>query len=71
MQTLQLYRNGNEILASDGIMYVDGRLSVSNTILRVKERNKTFATNFPHKVADSFAFYSNRIGGAQSRLFNL
>ena len=71
MKLLQLYRNGKEILATDGIMHVDGRLSIANTIEKVKQRNCSYKTNFPHKVADSFAIYSNRIGGAQSRIFNL
>lgn len=63
MKTLQLFKDGKEILASDGIMYVDGRLNLANIKLAVISRNKRFAKNFPHKIADSFAIYHNRIGG--------
>lgn len=57
---MQLFTNGSEILGSDGILYVDGRLNQSNVIGAVKERNKRMI-NFPHKIADSFAVYSGAI----------
>ena len=63
MKILQLYKDGKEIIASDGIMYIDGRLNLSNIKRAVIERNKRFAVNFPHKIVDSFAVYQNRIGG--------
>jgi len=55
---LQLFdEEGKEILASDGIMYVDGRYNMNNVIEAVKERNKRMK-NFPHKIAYSFAIYN-------------
>lgn len=71
MKILQLYRDTTEIIASDGIMYVDGRLSLDNIKQAVIERNKTYVKNFPHKVCNGFTIYQNRIGGAQSRLYSL
>ncbi len=69
MKTLQLFRDGKELIATDGIMYVDGRLSLPNIKQRVSTRNKQFAANFPHKVADSFAIYSGRIGSKLSSVY--
>ena len=66
MKTLQLFKDGKELLGTDGIMYVDGRFNLPNIKQAVINRNKTFAKNFPHKVADSFAIYSGRIGGSKS-----
>ena len=62
MKKLQLFKNGQEIIATDGIMYVDGRLNKANIINAVKNRNSRFLANFPHKIADSFAIYTNGIG---------
>ncbi len=59
MKTIQLFKDGAEILASDGIMKVDGRLSKASIYREVRARNNRFAANFPHKVATSYAFYSN------------
>lgn len=71
MKILQLYKDGKEILASDGIMYVDGRLNLSNIIEKVKERNDQFAKNFPHRIADSFSIYLNRIGGNKTKQYKI
>ena len=71
MKKLQLFRDGKEIMATDGIMHVDGRLNLSNTIAAVKSRNEQFAANFPHKIADSFAIYTNRIGGSYGKIIKL
>ena len=71
MKTLQLFKDGKEIIASDGIMYVDGRLNPSNVKREVIERNKRFAKNFPHKIADAFAIYRGRIGGSLGPVINL
>lgn len=54
MQRIILTKQGEDILGSDGLMYVDGRLNLSNVIEKVKERNKRYSKNFPHKVADGF-----------------
>lgn len=71
MKKLQLFRQGKEILATDGIMNVDGRLNIHNIKNEVSERNKRFAKNFPHKIADSFAIYQNRIGGKIGNIITL
>lgn len=55
---IQLFKDGKEIIASDGIMYVDGRLNAYNVRQKVVERNKRFAKNFPNKVCDSFRIYA-------------
>ncbi len=71
MKTLQLYRGDKEIIASDGIMYVDGRFNPANIKREVIARNKRVIKNFPHKVADSFAIYHGRIGGSVGQLIRL
>jgi hypothetical protein len=58
MKILQLFTNDSEIIASDGIMYVDGRFSIYSIANAVRERNKKMA-NFPHKICDGFAIYKN------------
>ena len=62
MKILQLFKDGKEIIATDGILYVDGRFNRNNIAEAVRFRNSKFAANFPHKLADSFAIYSGRIG---------
>lgn len=57
MKTLQLFWEGKEIIASDGIMYVDGRLGLNRIKSEVMDRNIRIAKNFPHLVCDSFAVY--------------
>jgi len=71
MKILQLFKDGKEIIATDGIMYVDGRFNTDNIRFAVRERNKRFAANFPHKIADSFAIYTNRIGGQISKQYSI
>lgn len=71
MKTLQLFKDGKEIIASDGIMYVDGRFNLTSIKREVIKRNASFAKNFPHKVADSFAIYSGRIGSNLSNRYSL
>lgn len=68
MKTIQLFKDGKQILASDGILYVDGRYNAESVMREVVNRNKRFAKNFPHKVADSFAVYSGRIGSPLGKL---
>ena len=46
--------NGKDILGSDGVMYIDGRKNLYGQIMEVKERNKSYAKNFPHKVCNGF-----------------
>lgn len=71
MKTLQLFRDGKEIIATDGIMKVDGRVNLSNIKVAVRQRNARFAANFPHKVADSFAIYVDKVGGALGYIIKL
>lgn len=55
---IQLFKDGKEIAATDGIMYVDGRYTIESTKQAVHVRNGRFKKNFPHKLADSFAIYN-------------
>ena len=71
MKILQLFKDGQEIIASDGIMYVDGRLNLYNIISEVEQRNNRYKDNFPHKIADGFAIYQNRIGGKLSKMYHI
>ncbi len=69
MKYIQLFKDGSEIIASDGIMLADGRFNIGSIKQLVINRNNRFKTNFPHKVADSFAIYSGRIGSALSKQY--
>ena len=71
MKVIQLFKDGKEIIATDGIMYVDGRFNMFNVKNAVRNRNERFRVNFPHKIADSFAVYSNRIGSPLSKVVSL
>jgi hypothetical protein len=71
MKTIQLFKENKMIMATDGIMHVDGRLNLNSIINEVNKRNLNFAKNFPHKIADSFSIYTNRIGGTMSNIINL
>ncbi len=56
---LQLFINDNPILGSDGVLNVDGRFNIYSVANAVRERNKRFEKNFPHKVCDGFARFKN------------
>ena len=72
MKTLQLFKDGRELLGSDGIMYVDGRFNMASIRNQVKQRNSSYEKNFQHKLADSFAIYKGRInGGTISKTYSL
>lgn len=71
MKTLQLFRDGKEIIATDGIMYVDGRFGPARIYKEVRARNNRFAANFPHKIADQYAIYRGRIGSTIGPLINI
>ena len=60
-KTLVLLKDGKEILGSDGVMYVDGRLNIHSIKEAVKARNKSLVRNFPHKVCDSFGICTSRL----------
>ena len=51
---VQLLKDGQEMVATDGRMWIDGRLSLSNAIIAVRRRNKNFEKNLPHKICDGF-----------------
>ena len=49
---IQLYKKENindQILASDGLLYIDGRLSKINISKKIELRNESMKKNFPHK----------------------
>jgi len=71
MKTLQLFREGKEIIASDGIMYVDGRLGIERIKREVGDRNIRMSKNFPHLVCDSFAIYKGSIKNGYGKIVNL
>lgn len=58
---LRLTQNEKEILSSDSLLYVDGRLSINNIKEKVKERNNRYAKNFPNKLADGFYITGERL----------
>lgn len=70
MKTLQLFKDGKEIIATDGILYVDGRFNLSNIKREVNNRNGRMQ-NFPHKIADSFAIYKGSIRNGYGRIIRL
>jgi len=70
MKILQLFKDGKEIIASDGILYVDGRLNADNVINEVHKRNERFV-NFPHKICDSFAIYSGSIRNGYGKIVRI
>jgi hypothetical protein len=54
MKKLQLTQNGKEIIATNGVLYVDGRFNIQSIKSEVLRRNERFKANFPHKLADGF-----------------
>lgn len=71
MKIIQLFKDGKQIIATDGIMYIDGRFNAASIYREVRARNNRFAQNFPHKVADQYAIYAGRIGSNLGRLNNI
>lgn len=55
---VQLYKDGEEIIGSDGRMHIDGRLNAFNVRQKVIERNQRFSKNFPHSVCDAYRIYA-------------
>lgn len=53
---LELLNNGQELMGSDGVMYIDGRKTLNNIHRDVVDRNKRFSKNFPHKIATAFKY---------------
>jgi hypothetical protein len=66
-----LIREGKEILGSDGLMHIDGRLSLDSVKEKVRERNKRYEKNFPHKICDSFYFVGERLENKIGDVINL
>ena len=71
MKLLQLFKDGKQLLGSDGILYVDGRFNAQSIKLAVIERNKKYNAYFQHKIADSFSIYNGRIGSSLGKIANL
>jgi hypothetical protein len=71
MKTIQLFKDGKQMLASDGIMLVDGRFNNASIYREVTARNNRFAVNFPHKVADQYAVYNNGLKSSLGKLNNI
>jgi hypothetical protein len=65
-----LRRNGIDLLGSDALVYIDGRLNLTNAIDYVKSVNSRRIKNFPHRVADSFYFVDDRLN-AKSSIINI
>lgn len=55
-----LYKDGKEIMGTDGSMRIDGRLNAASVRQVIIDRNKRYRLNFPHLVADAYAVH---IGG--------
>lgn len=71
MKIVQLFKDGKQIIASDGVMYVDGRFNIHSIKQEVRALNSRRTANFPNKIADSFAIYHGRIGGSLGPVINL
>lgn len=61
MKRIILTQQGSDILGSDGLIYIDGRLNINSVKNKVHERNKRFEKNFPHKLADGFYFAGDHL----------
>ena len=70
MKRIILTQKNADILGSDGLMYIDGRLNLQNVKAKIKQRNERYAKNFAHKIADGFYFVGERLT-KQSNIFNL
>ena len=71
MKTIQLFREGKQMIATDGIMKVDGRFNAASIYREVRARNNRFAVNFPHKVADQYAVYRGDLKSSLGPLNNI
>lgn len=60
MKRILLYKNGNRILGSTGLMHIDGRFGLEKTKNIVRDRN-TRCKNFPHEICDAFIFCDDRL----------
>jgi hypothetical protein len=71
MKIIQLFKDGKEIIASDGIIYADGRLNLCSIYLLIKSIIPK-RVNFPDKQPDSFAIYrSNSIRNGYGKIHKL
>lgn len=53
---IELLKNGQELMGTDGVMYVDGRKTLNSIHRDVVDRNKRFSKNLPHKMATAFKY---------------
>lgn len=56
---IQLYRDNQPLLGSDGVMKVDGRFNLSSIRQTIIDRNKRMVKNFPNSVANGYALCSS------------
>lgn len=68
MTKIILTIDGKDILGSDGLMYIDGRKNLYNQIMEIKERNKTYAKNFPNKIANGYYKVNDRLERVSSTI---
>lgn len=61
MKRIILTQQGNDILGSDGLLYVDGRFNIESIKRQVIERNARYSKNFPYKIADGFYIAGERL----------
>ena len=61
MKRIILTQQGNDILGSDGLLFIDGRLNFQSIKAKVLQRNKKYKKQFPHKIADGFYFAGIRL----------
>ncbi len=61
MKKIRLINNKQDILGSDGILYLDGRWNMDSIFEFIRARNYRMKKNFPHKLAHKFYFVNDRI----------
>jgi len=71
MKLLQLYKDGKELIGSDGIMYVDGRFSLDSINREVKARNDRYRKNFPHCVANAWSILNRSYVKSTQRIYKI
>lgn len=68
---VQLFKGGNPILGSDGVMYIDGRFGIERTKEAIKDRNERY-DKIPHLKCDGFAhFIGGNIRNGTSKIIEL
>lgn len=60
MARVILVRNGQDLVGSDALLHVDGRLSISNVTEFIHKENLR-RVNFPHNIATEFYYVGERL----------